>query len=50
MIPSTWQQFAGLVRSSGDNSLEMHDVIHQGNEGYAPEAAVNMICDIQDQP
>ena len=28
----------------------MHDVVHQGNEGYVPEAAVNMVHDIQDQP
>ena len=28
----------------------MHDLVHQDNEGHVPEAAVNMVCDIQDQP
>ena len=28
----------------------MHDVAYQGNEGYVPDAAVNMIHSIQDQP
>ena len=41
---------AEFVRSNGDNSLEMHDVVHQGNEGYVPEAAANMVCDIHDEP
>ena len=38
------------VKSNGDNSLEMHDMVHQGNEGYVPEAAVNMVCDIKVHP
>ena len=49
VIPSTWQQLAGLVRSNGDNSLEMNDVVQQGNEGHMPEASVNVIRDMQDQ-
>ena len=25
-------------------------MVHQGNDGYVPEAAINMVHDIQDQP
>ena len=49
-IPSMLQQWAGLVISNRDNSLEMHDVVHQGNESYVPETAANMACNIQNQP
>ena len=37
VIPSTWQQLAGLLRSHGDNSLEMHDMVQQRNEVYVPK-------------
>ena len=49
-IPSKWQWLAGLLRSIGDNSPEMHDLVHQDNEAYVPEGTTNMAHNVWDHP
>ena len=44
--PSTLQQLAGLVRPNGNNSLEMHNIVSQGNKAYMPKATINMASTI----
>ena len=39
-----------LGGSNGDNSSEMHDVIHQGNEKHVPEIATTMAHNVGGHP